>query len=247
VEGVRGLTQPLDYEPRPEPAWRKHFSGESLFHVILAVAAVIVMVIYAATGIHPVKIVLGLILAVVASILAPFLAVAVADEFRVLFMSRPKRLHRLRVRAFHPRRYREWTVERDGRPIALLMRPEWEDMFWVSYRIRPLTTDGDLRARLFTDDFWNNADDLVYRSRESGWVHPYTFPGGKLRRDEGGASLDAMPRERSPAANASGALGAAPLTSEAESARRAGREETGRPFPDLPVESTDASDLGHPT
>ena len=240
MEGVRALTPPLDYEPREEKEsfWRKHFSGESLFNVILAAAAIIVMVIHAATGIHPAKIVLGLMLAVVTIILTPFVVRAVADEFRVLFMNRAKRLHRLRVRAFHPRRYGEWEVVRDGDPIALLMRPRWAEMFWASYRIHPLTRDPDLRARLLTHDYWKTVDDVEYRHRESGRVNPYTFPGaGELQRDELGAwrvsmrSLWSSHPRRTVQERWS-------LRRWARRHGRPPRNERGRPLSGLPVRST---------
>ncbi|MDR3176115.1 MAG: hypothetical protein LBU06_06240 [Desulfovibrio sp.] len=77
-----------------------------------------------------------------------------------------------------------WYVEHNGRRIAALAEPQWEDMFWVSYAIEPLTEDAEERRQLLeTDAFW--LTEFVYRSKQFGEVadnampalHPFISPG----------------------------------------------------------------------
>ena len=71
-----------------------------------------------------------------------------------------------------------WDVVLDERAIAYLSDPRFEDMFWISYRVTPLTDDPELAARLVTSDFWRraHADRLRYRSRALGVFAPHAFP-----------------------------------------------------------------------
>lgn len=71
-----------------------------------------------------------------------------------------------------------WDVMLDERVIAYLSDPRFEDMFWISYRVTPLTDDPELAARLMTSDFWRRgrADRLRYRSRALGVFAPHAFP-----------------------------------------------------------------------
>ncbi len=71
-----------------------------------------------------------------------------------------------------------WYVERDGRRLAALTEPWWEDQFWFSYRVEPLTDDPATLEELRSDGFWQRFDRLVFRSREFGTAIPYAFPGG---------------------------------------------------------------------
>jgi len=57
-----------------------------------------------------------------------------------------------------------WDVELDGRAIAYLDQPVWEDMFWVSYRITPSTDDAALAVRLLTEEFWRGEEWLNMRA-----------------------------------------------------------------------------------
>ena len=63
-----------------------------------------------------------------------------------------------------------WDLELAGRVVAHLDEPQWEDMFWVSYRITPTTDDADLAVRLLSEGFWRGDDwtHLVFRSRILG-------------------------------------------------------------------------------
>ena len=58
-----------------------------------------------------------------------------------------------------------WYVEVEGRKLAVLTDPQWDDMFWVSYRMEPLTEDAEERALLYTAEFWY-CGKVVYRNRE---------------------------------------------------------------------------------
>jgi hypothetical protein len=65
-----------------------------------------------------------------------------------------------------------WYVETEGRRVALLTDCRWEDMFWVSYRLQLLTAEPEL----FSDEFWDRCEKLVFRNCKFGEVAPYAFP-----------------------------------------------------------------------
>ena len=68
-----------------------------------------------------------------------------------------------------------WFVEKDGRRIAALTDPRFEDMFWYSYAVEPL---GDAeRKQIFAPHFWDQPD-LIYRYRVTDEVVPNAFPAG---------------------------------------------------------------------
>jgi hypothetical protein len=70
-----------------------------------------------------------------------------------------------------------WYVEVDGRKIARLVDPQWEEMFWDSYRLEPLTEDSEERAMLYSADFWHSGK-AVYLNVEFDVVAPFAFAGG---------------------------------------------------------------------
>ena len=71
-----------------------------------------------------------------------------------------------------------WYVEHGGRRIAVLSDPRYEDMFWVSYAVEPLTEDREERRRMLeSEEFW--LTDFVYRSRECGEIAENAFPALK--------------------------------------------------------------------
>ncbi|HEV2292467.1 MAG TPA: hypothetical protein VGR35_01345 [Tepidisphaeraceae bacterium] len=76
-----------------------------------------------------------------------------------------------------------WDVELDGKPVAFMDEPQWEEMFWVSYRLTPTTDDPSLKERLLSESFWGaNSDEwskLVFRSRATGLVAENAFPSIK--------------------------------------------------------------------
>lgn len=83
-----------------------------------------------------------------------------------------------RLRATAHGRSEGWDVELDGRAVAFLDQPRFEDMFWISYRITPTTEDADLAAQLLSEEFWRDRPltGLRFRSRALGLVAPHAFP-----------------------------------------------------------------------
>ena len=71
-----------------------------------------------------------------------------------------------------------WIVERKGKPVALLTDPQFEEMFWTSWKLEPLSDHPDERAVIFTTEYWDPKFDseTVYRSRDFGRVAPNAFP-----------------------------------------------------------------------
>lgn len=66
----------------------------------------------------------------------------------------------------------------DDRVVAYLSEPRFEDMFWISYRVTPLTDEPELAARLSEPEFWRSAepDGFGYRSRALGLFAPLARP-----------------------------------------------------------------------
>lgn len=85
---------------------------------------------------------------------------------------------RLRIWETNYGRDAGWLVERQGKTIAVLTDPRWEDMFWVSYRMEITTDDSELRTQLQTESFWARAESeaLVWRNQEFGEVAEMAFP-----------------------------------------------------------------------
>ena len=75
---------------------------------------------------------------------------------------------RLRIWEANYGRDAGWVIEWKGHPIANLMQPRNEDMFWESYSVEVVTQDPTLRQEFETDTFWANANGLEYRSRTFG-------------------------------------------------------------------------------
>lgn len=103
-----------------------------------------------------------------------------------------RRLTRRRLRETDHGRSLGWDIELEGRVVARLDEPRREDMFWVSYRITPVTPDPSLSAKLLQDTFWRGEawTALTFRSRALGVpaanpfpaTRPFTEPGRlKLR------------------------------------------------------------------
>lgn len=71
-----------------------------------------------------------------------------------------------------------WLIELRGEVIAVLTDPQWEDIFWTSYRMEVATSDSELGHRIKTLEFWGTveATELIYRSREFGVIAELAFP-----------------------------------------------------------------------
>ncbi len=57
-----------------------------------------------------------------------------------------------------------WYLEYHGARLAVLMDPMWAEMFWVTYRIEPLTDDPRILDMLSSRLFWYS-DELTFRNR----------------------------------------------------------------------------------
>ena len=81
-----------------------------------------------------------------------------------------------------------WIAEWDGRPVAVLTQPRWEEMFWDSYQLEVIADDPTLRAKLEGASFWagNECLDLVWRSREFGLRPMCAYPSTNPFQSEPG-------------------------------------------------------------
>lgn len=92
-----------------------------------------------------------------------------------------------------------WLIEFKGTPFARLTDPQFQEMFWDSYRFEFCTDDPEMMRRAQTDTFWC-ADSLAYirwRSLLTGEV-VHALPCAKPFTDEGrfivrGLYLDCRP------------------------------------------------------
>ena len=103
----------------------------------------------------------------------------------MLFRSGPAE-RRLRLALFESNYGRQggWYVEREGRRLALLTEPRFEEMFWDSYRLEVLTDDPEERQRIPTDPAWWLQEGIAYRSRTFGVTAP-AFPAGHVFTESG--------------------------------------------------------------
>jgi hypothetical protein len=98
-------------------------------------------------------------------------------------MKRTDRERRLRIFETNYGREAGWYVEHRGRRIALLSVPRFEEMFWDSYRIEPLTEDPEAAQLLTSPERWLNGE-LVFRSCEFGAIAENAFAAGQPFCDE---------------------------------------------------------------
>jgi hypothetical protein len=101
---------------------------------------------------------------------------------------------RLRIWETNYGRDAGWVLERDGRPIAILTGPRFEEMFWDSYRIEPVGDDPEERRQVLTNAFWD-ADKwlaLVWRSREFEELPLAPFPAIRPIREPGRVTVRAL-------------------------------------------------------
>jgi hypothetical protein len=59
-----------------------------------------------------------------------------------------------------------WYVYWHGLRIAELTEWRFEEMFWDSYQLTPLTENADTVARINTNDFWRNGN-ATFRTRST--------------------------------------------------------------------------------
>jgi hypothetical protein len=107
-------------------------------------------------------------------------------------MRRADRERRLQIIESNYGREAGWFVEDNGRRIAQLTDPRFEDMFWYSYKIEPLTEDPAEREELLTSpDRWL-ACKFVYRSRQFDSVAETAFPAGQPFPEPGRVLMRAL-------------------------------------------------------
>jgi len=71
----------------------------------------------------------------------------------------------------------KWSVELNGEVVAILVEPQYEEMFWTSYRVVPSTDDAVLKEELFSDRFWKEEFlSLAFRNCESGLIAQNAIP-----------------------------------------------------------------------
>ncbi|MBL9165221.1 MAG: hypothetical protein JNL18_21015 [Planctomycetaceae bacterium] len=74
-----------------------------------------------------------------------------------------------------------WYVERDGVRLAAMTACRWEEMFWDSYLVEPLSDDPDFNQRLLSD-FWEGNDwvGVKFVNREfPETIAANAFPGAR--------------------------------------------------------------------
>jgi hypothetical protein len=96
---------------------------------------------------------------------------------------------RLRILETDYGREAGWFVELEGRAVAQLTEPRFEDMFWDSYRLEPLTGDAELRRQILTKPFWDDFSRLTFRSCEFGDAVPQAWPAGDVFTEDGRVKL----------------------------------------------------------
>jgi hypothetical protein len=123
--------------------------------------------------------------AILAIVALYFAAVFSAQAVRFALMSPDVRRLRLRILQTNYGREAGWYVERDGKQLAQLTNPRWEDMFWYSYALVPLTEDIVERERIVSDETWWHVPGLVFRSREFELIAPLAFVGMSVFTETG--------------------------------------------------------------
>jgi hypothetical protein len=71
-----------------------------------------------------------------------------------------------------------WFVEDEGRRIAVLTDPRFEDMFWFSYAVTAIADDAQTVGAIRTPEFWRTAE-LVFRNRGTGEIAINAYPGAQ--------------------------------------------------------------------
>jgi hypothetical protein len=130
--------------------------------------------------------------AILALLVLYLAAVFVAQAVRFALMAPDLRQRRIRLFQTNYGREAGWYVERDGRRLALLTDPRWEDMFWYSYAVEALTEDSVEKERIVSDETWWHDLVLVFRSREFDIVAPTAFTGLTVFTESGRVTMRAL-------------------------------------------------------
>lgn len=86
----------------------------------------------------------------------------------------PDRWRRARAVAADYGRDEGWFVEWQGRRIAELTDPRWEDMFWVSYRFTLLTDEPETVRAIQSSGTWDPRE-VKFRTRNTDLPAPNAF------------------------------------------------------------------------
>lgn len=88
---------------------------------------------------------------------------------------------RLRILESNYGRNFGWYLEKEGKRIAVLTDCQWEEMFWDSYRLEPLTNKPEEPGMFYSDEFWDGyfSGGLCFRNREFDEVASDAFPAIK--------------------------------------------------------------------
>jgi hypothetical protein len=107
-------------------------------------------------------------------------------------MRRAERERRLQIIETNYGRDAGWFVEHHGRRVAQLTEPLFDEMFWDSYTIEPLTDDPAEREELIhSSDLWLDCE-FVCRSRRFGTVATNPFPAGQPFPEPGRVVMRAL-------------------------------------------------------
>lgn len=60
----------------------------------------------------------------------------------------------------------EFLIYNQDKPIAELNNPTPNERFWTFYDLKPLSSDGAIIARLYSDDFWLSTD-ISFSTKDS--------------------------------------------------------------------------------
>jgi hypothetical protein len=85
---------------------------------------------------------------------------------------------RLRVWESDFGRSEGWDIELHGKAVAFMDEAQWEEMFWISYRLTVTTDNPSLRIWLMSEKFWRGGEwtKLTFRSRATGLIAESAFP-----------------------------------------------------------------------
>jgi len=75
-----------------------------------------------------------------------------------------------------------WLVMLDDRVLGRLVEPEFEDMFWIRYRLEPVDESPEAMATLYSQDHWNQCR-FRFKGETTGGTADNAFAAGHSIRD----------------------------------------------------------------
>jgi len=76
-----------------------------------------------------------------------------------------------------------WFLIYQGTRMAELYQPDFVDMFWVGYTMKPLVEDGELLQLLSTQEFWDRCSQMHFEDRQTGMMVRGAHSGASTRFD----------------------------------------------------------------